>query len=35
MYYLWNAKKPLHDALGINYLQALLAHPYWNRPSLT
>jgi hypothetical protein len=33
MYYLWNAEKPLHDAPRINYLQALLAHPYWNRPS--
>ena len=33
MYYLWNAEKPVHDAPRINYLQALLADPYWNRPS--
>jgi hypothetical protein len=30
IYYLWNAEKPLQDAPRINYLQALLAHPYWN-----
>jgi len=33
IYYLRNAEKTLHDPPRINYLQALLAHPYWNRPS--